>query len=55
MITSVSCAPLMVETSPEPLSRTRQDGHMDIGFIGLGNMGSAMAENLIKTGHRVTV
>ena len=28
---------------------------MDIGFIGLGNMGSAMAENLIKTGHRVTV
>jgi 3-hydroxyisobutyrate dehydrogenase-like beta-hydroxyacid dehydrogenase len=27
---------------------------MDIGFIGLGNMGSAMARNLIKAGHRVT-
>lgn len=28
---------------------------MDIGFVGLGNMGRGMAGNLIKTGHRVTV
>lgn len=28
---------------------------MDIGFIGLGNMGRGMATNLIKAGHRVTV
>jgi 3-hydroxyisobutyrate dehydrogenase-like beta-hydroxyacid dehydrogenase len=28
---------------------------MDVGFIGLGNMGSAMARCLIKAGHRVTV
>jgi len=28
---------------------------MQIGFIGLGNMGSAMARNLIKAGHEVTV
>jgi 3-hydroxyisobutyrate dehydrogenase-like beta-hydroxyacid dehydrogenase len=28
---------------------------MDVGFIGLGNMGAAMARNLLKTGHRVTV
>jgi 3-hydroxyisobutyrate dehydrogenase-like beta-hydroxyacid dehydrogenase len=28
---------------------------MDIGFIGLGNMGVAMARNLIKAGHRLTV
>jgi 3-hydroxyisobutyrate dehydrogenase-like beta-hydroxyacid dehydrogenase len=28
---------------------------MDVGFIGLGNMGAAMARNLIKAGHRVTV
>src|ERR1700756_4551324 len=28
---------------------------MDVGFIGLGNMGAAMAGNLIKAGHRVTV
>jgi 3-hydroxyisobutyrate dehydrogenase-like beta-hydroxyacid dehydrogenase len=28
---------------------------MKIGFIGLGNMGSAMAANLIKAGHEVTV
>jgi 3-hydroxyisobutyrate dehydrogenase-like beta-hydroxyacid dehydrogenase len=28
---------------------------MDIGFIGLGNMGRGMAINLVKAGHRVTV
>jgi 3-hydroxyisobutyrate dehydrogenase-like beta-hydroxyacid dehydrogenase len=28
---------------------------MKIGFIGLGQMGSAMAENLLKAGHDVTV
>jgi 3-hydroxyisobutyrate dehydrogenase-like beta-hydroxyacid dehydrogenase len=28
---------------------------MKVGFIGLGRMGSAMAENLIKAGHDVTV
>ena len=28
---------------------------MDIGFIGLGNMGSHMARRLVEAGHRVTV
>ena len=28
---------------------------MKIGFIGLGNMGSGMAKNLLKAGHEVTV
>lgn len=28
---------------------------MDIGFIGLGNMGRGMAANLLKAGHRVAV
>jgi 3-hydroxyisobutyrate dehydrogenase-like beta-hydroxyacid dehydrogenase len=28
---------------------------MEIGFIGLGHMGAAMARNLIKAGHRLTV
>ena len=28
---------------------------MKVGFIGLGQMGSAMAVNLIKAGHEVTV
>src|SRR5258705_11462947 len=28
---------------------------MNLGFIGLGNMGSAMARNLIKAGHTLTV
>jgi 3-hydroxyisobutyrate dehydrogenase-like beta-hydroxyacid dehydrogenase len=28
---------------------------MKAGFIGLGQMGSAMAENLLKAGHDVTV
>ena len=28
---------------------------MDVGFIGLGQMGSAIALNLVKAGHRVAV
>lgn len=28
---------------------------MDVGFIGLGNMGAAMVPNLLKAGHKVTV
>jgi 3-hydroxyisobutyrate dehydrogenase-like beta-hydroxyacid dehydrogenase len=28
---------------------------MDVGFIGLGHMGTPMARNLLKSGHRVTV
>ena len=28
---------------------------MKVGFIGLGNMGSGMAANLLKAGHEVTV
>src|ERR1035437_7556276 len=28
---------------------------MKIGFIGLGRMGSAMAANLVKAGHELTV
>src|SRR4051794_31814923 len=28
---------------------------MKVGFIGLGNMGSAMAANLLRAGHEVTV
>ena len=28
---------------------------MDVGFIGLGHMGTPMARNLVKAGHRVTV
>jgi len=28
---------------------------MKTGFIGLGRMGSAMAANLLKAGHEVTV
>jgi 3-hydroxyisobutyrate dehydrogenase-like beta-hydroxyacid dehydrogenase len=33
----------------------RGDEIMDIGFIGLGQMGIGMAANLVKAGHRVTV
>jgi len=28
---------------------------MRLGFIGLGNMGSAMARNLIKAGHELVL
>src|ERR1700722_19854921 len=32
-----------------------REGTMDVGFIGLGQMGSAIALNLVKAEHRVTV
>ncbi len=28
---------------------------MDVGFIGLGNMGNPMARNLIRAGHQLVV
>ena len=28
---------------------------MHIGFLGLGNMGSPMASNLLKAGHQLSV
>jgi 3-hydroxyisobutyrate dehydrogenase-like beta-hydroxyacid dehydrogenase len=28
---------------------------MEVGFIGLGNMGAPIARNLVKAGHRLTV
>jgi len=28
---------------------------MDVGFIGLGHMGTPMAQHLLKAGHRVSV
>ena len=31
-----------------------KDKHMNIGFIGLGNMGGPMARNLVAAGHRVS-
>jgi 3-hydroxyisobutyrate dehydrogenase-like beta-hydroxyacid dehydrogenase len=35
--------------------RCERDLLMDVGFIGLGNMGTAIATNLIAAGHRVRV
>ncbi len=35
-------------------TRFVRERSMDVGFIGLGNIGSAMARNLLKAGHRVT-
>ena len=40
-----------------PLGRAKltfEEARMQIGFIGLGNMGAPMAANLIKAGHSVT-
>ena len=31
------------------------DRHMQVGFVGLGRMGAAMAANLLAAGHQVTV
>jgi 3-hydroxyisobutyrate dehydrogenase-like beta-hydroxyacid dehydrogenase len=33
----------------------KETAHMKVGFIGLGNMGSGMAANLLKAGHEVVV
>src|ERR1700756_996354 len=38
-----------------PLLPARINQSMNIAFIGLGNMGSAMATNLLKAGHTLTV
>jgi 3-hydroxyisobutyrate dehydrogenase-like beta-hydroxyacid dehydrogenase len=35
--------------------RSAKTSAMDVGFIGLGRMGTGMAANLLKAGHRVTV
>jgi 3-hydroxyisobutyrate dehydrogenase-like beta-hydroxyacid dehydrogenase len=34
---------------------SRNEEAMKIGFVGLGNMGAAMARNLIKAGHQLTI
>jgi 3-hydroxyisobutyrate dehydrogenase-like beta-hydroxyacid dehydrogenase len=51
--------PTRLSTLPGVFGRiaVRQDGEeeMKVGFIGLGQMGSAMASNLLKAGHAVTV
>jgi 3-hydroxyisobutyrate dehydrogenase-like beta-hydroxyacid dehydrogenase len=36
-------------------ARWQEDRIMDVGFIGLGHMGTPMALNLLKAGHRVIV
>jgi len=37
------------------LNSIKEEIAMEVGFIGLGNMGSGMAANLLKAGHGVTV
>jgi 3-hydroxyisobutyrate dehydrogenase-like beta-hydroxyacid dehydrogenase len=36
-------------------TRLRRGGTVEVGFVGVGRMGSAMAANLLKAGHRVKV
>src|SRR5262245_15634268 len=38
-----------------PSGWRRREGSMDIGFIGLGNMGFHMARRLVEAGHKLTV
>jgi 3-hydroxyisobutyrate dehydrogenase-like beta-hydroxyacid dehydrogenase len=35
--------------------RLAKNGHLNVGFVGLGRMGYGMAANLLKAGHDVTV
>jgi 3-hydroxyisobutyrate dehydrogenase-like beta-hydroxyacid dehydrogenase len=47
---------MRLEAKDDVIKRhSKRHRNMDVGFIGLGNMGSAMARNLIEAGHRVTV
>jgi len=48
-------APASPASSPAQASGAGAAGAMDIGFIGLGDLGRPMAHNLIKRGHRLHV
>ena len=50
-VTRPACSPNLCI----PLLSSRINKFMNIAFIGLGNMGSGMARNLIKAGHTLTV
>ncbi|KAG0629964.1 hypothetical protein M758_1G142800 [Ceratodon purpureus] len=56
--TGMMCALRTVKLRFFASSSDGGSGHgetQDVGFIGLGNMGSHMASNLLKAGHRLTV
>ena len=40
---------------PQDPDRSEKGEEMDIGFIGVGNMGAGMAGNLIRAGHSLTI
>jgi 3-hydroxyisobutyrate dehydrogenase len=42
-------------SSDERLAESKEDVLASVGFIGLGNMGSLMARNLIRAGHSLKV
>src|ERR1035437_1514537 len=44
-----------IESASKVCRLMRGDRVMKVGFIGLGNMGSGMAANLLKAEHEVTV
>jgi len=43
------------DVTSEKRTQQKKESDMNVGFIGLGHMGSGMAANLIKAGHTVTV
>ena len=43
------------DATPPGAAIGQEDETMDVGFIGLGGMGSGMAGGLLRAGHRVTV
>src|SRR5229473_5156031 len=60
--TKFNISPPLYRAKRQPLPGKHQKagtqskgGRMKVGFIGLGNMGSGMATNLLKAGHEVTV
>src|SRR5690242_21930052 len=43
------------KVSASPHTSTTQETIMEIGFIGLGNMGQPMARRLIEAGHKLVI
>src|SRR5229473_6493831 len=60
--TKFNIGPPLYRAKSQPLPGKHQKagtqskgGRMKVGFIGLGNMGSGMAANLLKAGHELVV
>lgn len=52
-VPTMAVSKMLMPLGPNSLTFTKRDRAMNIGFIGLGNMGGPMAANLVAAGHKV--